>query len=69
MADNTKRAKEQVDGHRKAIRDHIAKWRAFTSQQDKDFALKTIRNAQGHISKLRSDHPSIDSSSEDSWRP
>ncbi|WP_037320355.1 hypothetical protein [Amycolatopsis orientalis] len=71
MADNTARARDQVEGHRKAIRDHIEKWRKYSDQNDKKFALKTIANAQGQIQKLKERHPSLrnDRSSEDQWRP
>lgn len=71
MADNAARARDQLNGHRRAIRGHVDKYRAYKDRQDKDFAVKTIKNAQSHISKLKSKHPSLrgDSSWEDTWRP
>jgi ribosomal protein S20 len=71
MADNTARAREQIRGHRSAIREHIEKWRRYTTEYDKNFALKTISNAQAQIQKLKDRHPSLrsDSSQEDTWSP
>lgn len=70
MADNTARARTQLEGHRKAVREHTRKHRDYPTQQDKDFAWKTIQNAQSHISKIKSEHPSLNSSeSEDTWKP
>lgn len=70
MADNTAKAREQLDGQRRTVREHARKWRDYPAQQDKDFAWKTIQNAQRHIQKLKDDHPSLRSNErEDSWRP
>lgn len=69
MADNTKRAEKQVAGHRRAISEHIDKYKRYPAQHDKDFALKTIRNAQGHVQKLRAKHPGISPDRLDNWRP
>lgn len=71
MADNTARARDQVEGHRRAIREHIDKWKRYPQQHDKDTALKTIANAQSQILKLKDRHPTLkrDNSSEDTWRP
>ena len=70
MADNTARARTQLDGHRRAVREHVRKWRDYPSAYDKDFAWKTIQNAQRHIAALKSEHPSLRSNeSEDTWRP
>jgi hypothetical protein len=71
MADNTSRSREQIKGHRKAIEDHIDKWHRYTSPQDKQFALKTVQNAQSQIEKLKSRHPSlaVDRDRLDTWSP
>lgn len=69
MADNTAKARKDLDGQRRSIREHIEKWKTYPAAQDKEFALKTIRRCQDHVSKLRRDHPSLGSSWEDSWRP
>ncbi len=44
----------KLEGHR-AIREHIEKYKRY--QRDKDFAVKTIRNCQEQIKKLRAKHP------------
>lgn len=69
MADNTSAARDKVNGHRRAISDHIDKYKRYKDENDKLFALKTIANAQQQIVDLRRKHPSIPSSSEDNWRP
>lgn len=71
MADNTARARDELRGQRRAVSDHVNKYRRYTDKTDKDFALKTIRNAQAQITKLKSKHPTLnhDSSWEDTWRP
>lgn len=61
--------KRKVDGHRRAVREHIEKYKRYPSPDDKRTALKTIENAQRHITKLRHRSPSIASSYEDTWRP
>jgi hypothetical protein len=65
MADDQKK----VDGHRRAIRDHIDKYKSYPAKQDKDYALKTIRRVQGEISDIRAKNSRIGSSWEDNWRP
>lgn len=71
MAENLAKAREQLSGHRKAVEEHIEKWRRYPDQQDKSFALKTIENAQGHIAKLKQKYPALsrDTNKFDSWRP
>jgi gas vesicle protein len=69
MADNTATAEKQVKGHRKAIEEHIKKWREYPAKQDKDTALKTIANAQNQIAKHLKAHPSIKSDTPDTWKP
>lgn len=70
MADNTAKARKDLDGARKSVADHIDKYRRYTSQHDKDFALKTIRNVQARIKKIKDDHPSLRKDDNlDTWRP
>lgn len=71
MSDNAARARTKISSHRKAIADHIDKWRRYSQPYEKEFALKTIRNAQTQITKLKDAHPSLrhDNSSEDTWSP
>lgn len=71
MADNTARAKKELESQRKTVKDHQRKWREHKQAYEKDFAFKTIRNAQSHIAKLKRDHPSLarDNAPEDTWRP
>jgi len=71
MADNAARARQELRGQRRAISEHVAKYQRYAQPYEKDFALKTIRSAQAHISRLKSSHPSLahDSSWEDTWRP
>lgn len=65
MADNAARARDELYGQRRAIREHVDKYRRYTEKYEKDFALKTIRNAQVQISKLKSRHSSL--SRDSSW--
>ena len=65
MADD----KTKLAGQRKAVREHIEKYKNYTLQHEKDFALKTIRNAQKQIASIMKKHPHWDSSFEDSWSP
>jgi len=71
MADNTARARDELKGQRRAVADHVNKYQRYTDKTDKDFALKTIRNAQAQITRLRAKHPTLshDASWEDTWRP
>jgi hypothetical protein len=71
MTDNTARAKRELGSMRRAIRDHIDKYKKYKQQHEKDFAVKTISNVQAQIAKLKSRHPTLgrDSSWEDTWRP
>lgn len=70
MADNTARARKELESARRAVSDHVDKWRRYPSAHDKDFALKTIKRIQGEIHRLKSAHPSLNVSSwEDGWTP
>ncbi len=65
MADD----KAKLEGQRAAIREHIEKYKRYSEQHEKDFALKTIRNCQNQISIIRSRHSHWPSIWEDTWRP
>jgi hypothetical protein len=70
MSDNTANARTKLAGHRATVRAHSQKWHDYREQYEKDFAWKTIQNAQNMISRLKTDHPSLrESSREDNWRP
>lgn len=69
MADDLKQTETKIAGHRRAIRDHIAKCRRYPSPQDKAFALKTIERVQATIRELKRKQPRASSSYEDTWRP
>jgi hypothetical protein len=70
MADNTAQARKAIDGHRRAIREHIDKYKRYTESYEKQGALRTIQRAQAEIRSLKSKHPSLNTSdSADSWRP
>ena len=58
----------KIQGHRKAVRDHIDKYRRYPEQNDKQFALKTIDRIQSEISKLKRRKSTLTDSWEDSWR-
>jgi len=70
MADNLSRAREKLDGQRRAVREHVDKWRRYTEAYEKTGALKTIQNAQRHIQKIKSDFPTLrnDNKPEDTWK-
>jgi hypothetical protein len=65
LADDEKK----LEGHRRAIREHIAKYERYPAKQDKDFALKTIERVQSEIRDLKRRNPRLRDASEDSWRP
>lgn len=70
MAENTAKARDQLASQRQTVRTHAKKWRDHKESYEKEFAWKTIQNAQSHIQKLKNDHPSLRSGErEDSWRP
>ena len=68
MADR-KTTEAKIAGHRKAIREHIAKFERYPAAQDKAFALKTIQRVQGTIRDLKRRQPRASSSYEDTWQP
>jgi hypothetical protein len=61
--------KKAVEGHRAAVREHIAKFFDYPLKQDKDFALKTVKRVQGEIADVRARARTIVESWEDSWEP
>ena len=65
MADD----KTKLEGQRKAVREHIEKYNTYTIQHEKDYALKTIRNAQKQIANILKKHPHWAGSYEDTWSP
>lgn len=69
MAESTAKARRVLEGHRRAIRDHIAKYERYTDQHDKEFALKTVRRVQGRARALVRKHPTLANSWEDGWSP
>jgi hypothetical protein len=60
---------KKVEGHRRAIREHIEKYQRYVDERDKNFALKTIQRVQKEIADLKRRKPNIRSKPEDSWRP
>lgn len=65
MADD----KTKLAGQRAAVREHIEKYNKYTQKHEKDYALKTIRNAQSQIASILKKHPHWPSSYEDTWSP
>ena len=65
MADD----KTKLEGQRRAVREHIEKYNRYPDKRDKEYALKTIRNAQNQIRRILSKHPHWGSSYEDNWAP
>ncbi|MBF6446612.1 hypothetical protein IU429_02920 [Nocardia elegans] len=70
MADNTARARKELEAARRAVSEHVDKWERYAEKYDKEFALKTITRVQVEIDKIKSKHPSLrDDSWEDKWKP
>lgn len=71
MADNLSRARDKLEGQRRAVREHVEKWQRYTESYDKNTALRTIENAQRHIQNIKSDFSSLryDNRPEDDWTP
>jgi len=61
--------KVKLDGQRRAIREHIEKYKKYPLDRDKDYALKTIRNCQKEVQSLRKKYPHLPESWEDKWVP
>lgn len=47
------RDKKKIAGQTKAIKEHEEKKRRYSETYEKEFAQKTIENAQKHLEKLR----------------
>jgi hypothetical protein len=60
--------KKAIEGHRKAIREHIEKYKKYKLDHEKNFAWKTIQNAQKQISDIKK-RKKFPDSSEDTWKP
>ena len=70
VTDNTAQARKKLDGQRSAVRDASRKWHRYTEAHEKETQWKTIQNAQGHIAKLKRDHPTLNSQdAADTWKP
>ena len=68
MSMRVKEAMMRIEGHRRAIREHITKYETYPYPQDKDFALKTIRRCQEEIRSIKIRcNGYIPPSYEDSW--
>jgi hypothetical protein len=67
--DDMARDDDKLEGHRKAIQEHIEKYKAYSSKSDKNFALKTIRRIQSEIADILKDHPHWGGKREDDWMP
>ncbi len=68
MALGKNEALARIEGHRRAIREHIEKFYNYPYRQDKEFALKTIYRCQSEIESLKSRcSVYIESSWEDTW--
>lgn len=68
MADSIAKDRKKLEGHRRAIRDHIAKYERYPDANDKAFALKTVRRIQAQAQTLVRKHPSLSPSWEEAWR-
>lgn len=69
MSEDLKTTEAKIASHRRAIRDHIAKYERYPAAQDKEFSLKTIQRVQGTIRDLKRRQLRASSSYEDSWQP
>lgn len=69
MADNTARAKKELESMRSSVSEHVEKYKRYPDKNDKEFALKTIRRVQAEIQRIKAKHPSLQGSSWDTWSP
>ena len=69
VSEDLRKTEAKIAGHRRAIRDHIAKYERYPAAQDKAFALKTIKGVQSTIRDLKRRQPRASSSFEDTWQP
>ena len=61
--------KVKLDGQRRAIREHVEKYKKYPDDRDKNFALKTIKNCQKEVQSILKKYPHLSSSWEDTWIP
>ena len=61
--------KAALISQRASVREHIAKSEHYKGPGEREYALKTVRNAQSQIAKLIKRHPHWPASWEDSWIP
>jgi len=70
MALSRSDATAKIESQRRAIREHIDKYKRDRGTNHEGAALKTIQNCQSEIADLkRRCESSLSSSYEDSWRP
>lgn len=63
-------AQKKIDQQRKAVRDHIKKWKRDKGTVHEQKALKTIANAQAQIAKWKKRADAdVPASMEDDWKP
>ena len=61
--------RDKLFGQRRAIWEHIEKWKTYPDPRDKDFALKTIRNCQAQVADIRRKSPQLRPDWIDTWKP
>lgn len=64
-----KHAETKIDGQRRAIREHIAKFERYPDRNDKRTAVKTVERAQNEITSIKRRHPRVAARWEDTWKP
>ena len=68
MGDN-KKDEIKLEGQRRAIQEHIVKYKERYIDYEKDFALKTIQRAQKEIADIKRRNPNTSVSPLDTWKP
>ncbi len=61
--------KQAIASQRATVREHIAKAEFYKGPGEREYALKSVKNAQGQIHKLIKRHPHWPASREDRWLP
>lgn len=63
--------REILESQRAAVREHMEKYRKYkdSAPEAVSMTLRTIRNCQAQIEKIRGRHPHWPSSWEDTWTP
>lgn len=59
----------KLHGQREAVQEHIAKAEYYKGPGEREFAFKTVRNAQAQIAVILKRHPHWPASWEDKWLP